>query len=391
MKYLAKTSSFFSILLILLLLASCGNDDGPVTEKKEAVEPPKEVPIDEPEDETPSAEASNNIVDNVIIKGGTKIEGEPPTPNEAISLTASTGWGHALLNEGFNASISSDGEIKGAYIQFKAPGASISESYYDVDIEANKTTAKSSANKNSKERDYLQSAKRASQEIIDVGFSPEITAGEFCYLICVYDENGNISEPLEVCVTVREWGGSNEMVGKWNYLKSETYYPDGLVTESVLGEESCYDDVYTCEDGSSFDYATCFTKEEESFDFRQDGTYTHTYANSGTSLDAEALETNCSLALQDTYFNFTINGNWSYDADNRVIIVVEYDYEQDSSNGPFSYTHEVGEGDVYTLSPVKIEDGQLVWGTGAEFLGEDLNGDGLVNNDDTGWASFYEK
>ena len=82
---------------------------------------------------------ANDVADNVMIQGGTKNEGTPPTPNEAISLDVSSSSKIAYLNEGFEIDINSDGNVVGAYLQFTTNDAdkTVSDSYYDIDLSSN--------------------------------------------------------------------------------------------------------------------------------------------------------------------------------------------------------------------------------------------------------------
>lgn len=112
----------------LLITSACGKDA--VEELAENLEEQAEVLEIRPLE-------ANTIADNVVIKGSSKEEGVPPTPNGAISLDVSKTTKTALLGEGFDISVGSDTDITGAYIRFKENDGKVSDSYYDVNIASN--------------------------------------------------------------------------------------------------------------------------------------------------------------------------------------------------------------------------------------------------------------
>ena len=402
MKSLSKSLLLFVVFVLMLVIASCSKDDGPEMKQEVVVEQPEPEPEEEPEEveepvEEVTAEESNLFLDNVIIKGGTKVEGALPVSTATISFDIETSGGSAFVDEGFNAILTSSEDFIGAYIQFKVNDALVSESYYDVDLASNSPFAKTDKlksfdySRNFGAKSRIGSAKYSYYNL-NVVFTPDIVAGgEFCYLIAVYDANGNISEPQEVCIEVKGWGGYDNLIGEWHYSKNEVYFPNGDITTQLVGEEKCFVFQFNCQDGTPLEFEECTTIEEEIFDFKADGTYTHTYKSVRTRLDYDSSEASCEAIGIDGFFNLAITGNWSFDEISREIILVEYNQRFEDQEGIDDFIHPVGEGDIYPFGPATIHKDNFTIGSGTENLGEDLNADGQVDNNDTGYLSFYVK
>ena len=238
-----KLLEYILIAALLCLIYSCSNDDGQnnaiTTEEAEQLE---SVQLE-----------AEEVSANVIIPGANKVQGNPPTPNGAISLDVSNSTKTAFLGEGFNISLSSDGNPVGAYIQFRSNDGVAASEYFDVNISANasgKSGKSTFLNHNHNSLNSL-TAKNDDTEI-NVDFNLEIPPGQFCYEICVYDEAGNISEPEEVCVTVESWGGKDDMDGEWVMVREErTENGQNIVFET--GQEACYEYDFECANGQAID------------------------------------------------------------------------------------------------------------------------------------------
>ena len=181
-----KLLEYLLIAALLCLIYSCSNDDGPNNEiTTEEAEQLESVELE-----------AEDVSSNVIIPGASKVQGNPPTPNGAISLDVSNSTKTAFLGEGFDISLSSDGNPVGAYIQFRSNDGTAASEYYDVNIASN-ASGKSAMSSFLKHNHRTPNAKIDDTKI-NVDFNLEIPPGQFCYEICVYDEAGNISQPEEV-------------------------------------------------------------------------------------------------------------------------------------------------------------------------------------------------
>ena len=223
-----KTIFRTTAIAALVIAASCGKDsaDDTAQQIQKEAEQLEQTPL-----------GANDVSDNLLISGGTEMEGMPPAPNGTLSFDASGTSKSAFLGEGFDISLNSDSQIVGAYIQIKTEDGTSADSYYDINIDANASDNKSSKKINKRSSKAVMTQKE-NDISLDVDFTNEIEPGIFCYEICVYDGEGNISEPQEVCVTVESWGGFAAAVGNWNMTKEEEVKEDGSVEIWLLGVEN---------------------------------------------------------------------------------------------------------------------------------------------------------
>ena len=372
-----------AVIAALILATSCGKD----TAENVAEEFENEA---EQQEQTPLE--ANDVSNNVIIEGGTKQEGMPPTPNEAISLDISNTGKTAFLNEGFEIKLSSEAEIVGAYVQFKTNDGVVSDSYYDVNIATN--TEFDIDSKSSK--DFILQKKKVSslsakddEEItIDIDFNANIEPGTFCYVVCVYDGEGNISAPSEVCATVESWGGNASLVAEWSIVKTEDTY-DGQTTVRVLGEEDCTESgsfSTTCNEEVKTFYE-CETLEIADLTFNADGTYYYKDQSKRKELDTEATQEACEAVYYEDAITTDVyesRGNWAYVDDESRLTLVEYSYSE-TENGVLSEseTLEPGEGEL-------IFDGEIILDGNTFTVSEEFDNDNDGTIDES-YTSYLEK
>lgn len=332
MKVILRTAAFAA----LILAVSCGKDTANAI---------ADIFDEETEDLESTILDIEEVSDNVLINGGTKMEGAPPTPNGAISLDLSNTGKAAYLGEGFDVSLKSDANITGAYLQFKSKDGNVSDAYYDVNLEINDT---SEDDKSSKRRRVRREGKESltlknNDASLDVDFNSNIEPGEFCYVLCVYDGAGNISEPQEVCLTVKSWGGSSTLVGFWKLTKDD-YTQDGETVTTDLGEENCnYYNDWDCEGGGTFQLGQCDTRDVHEIKINSDGTYDFELRISGRYVDPTLSEVNCEAEYKETDFYYISSGKWAYIADEDKLALLEYTYDEDGYEG----INEIGE--AYSL------------------------------------------
>lgn len=341
----------------VVIAASCGKDDAPSEMQQQAQE---QEELAENLEKTPLE--ANKVSDNVVIEGSTKNEGNPPTPNQMISLDISGTGKTAFLNEGFDIELSSDATIAGAYIQFKANDGTVSDSYYDVDLTTSSQFGKYSISEKafglkSKKINSLVS-KNEGDVTVDVDFNSNIEPGTFCYVVCVYDAEGNISAPSEVCATVESWGGNADLVAKWDIVKQE--YRDGDETDiDIIGEEDCtYGSLTTdCSNGEINTFYNCSTYEFMTLELRADGTFSYRDKAEVKRYDEEASKAACETVYQDMTFvdKYNSDGNWAYVQGESRLTLVETSYSY-SENDVIEEedTYELGEGELIFDGAVEI-------------------------------------
>ncbi|SHG76218.1 hypothetical protein [Flagellimonas flava] len=345
-------------LATLVLLASCSKDESssPNTDNDQAIEALEQTPLE-----------IDVVSDNVVIAGGQKETGTPPTPNEAISLDVSKASKTALLGEGFEVPLSSDGVITGAYIQFKSNDGTVSDTYYDIDLAANssnKATGK-------KGRFSSRTAKEDTEVELDVDFNTNIEPGTFCYVICVYDAEGNISAPEEVCVTVESWGGNSAISGSWNIKKYEDTY-DGETTIEIIGEKNCDEySTYCILDESYKSVTECETLDAAVLILNEDGSYVAESSGVDEFLDNAVFEETCDVTYKEYDYSYRGEGNWAYVADTKRLTIVEYKYTETYKEETDTEVLDAGEGEL-------VFDGII-----------ELDGNSMIINEDFGQGETY--
>lgn len=352
----------FVFILNNLLFFSCSSDENSNTSDEQ-----DEI-IEENENEAPQEQDVELVIDNITIQGASKKDGAP-TPNEAISFSLNSENNIALLREGFNISLNSDDDITGAYIQFKSDDK-IAGSYFDVNFSQleNRKVVKKTKKKGLKRN--LNKIVTDENTEIDVDFTAQIEPGIFCYIICVYDAEGNISAPQEVCVTVKSWGGNNDLAGTWNLIRKDrynTFDPDTLIYNA--GIVTCYgQNEFTCYNESTSTYGHCEILDGGGLILNSDGTYSDSQDETQKVIDIETSKINCEATYDDVDYFINTSGKWSYVADEEELILVEYGFEEGYYGNIGSEVY--AEGYAYpSFSKISYEGNTLI------LLFEDQDGD----------------
>ena len=277
------------------------------------------------------------VTNGVSIDGATKVQGSP-VPNGDIEFSLDYEKQTAFQTNGFDIEFKAPAGFAGAYVQLKDENG-MADSYFDIPLNATSGTN----NKVAKiiERGLFANKKSAKGNLsrkgedtsINVNFESEVTAGTFCYLICVYDGQGNISEPEEVCVTVESWGGNTNLVADWDFTKE---IDNGETINK--GEQYCDEDSYTtsldCASGESKDITIeyCYTTDSLIITFNSDGTYEYTHNDTDSNLDWDASEQSCEAVYEEEEEIYTSKGNWAYNEEESKLTLVEFEYTE-TENG----------------------------------------------------------
>lgn len=350
MKIILRTAA----LAVVVLTASCGKETSNLIE---------DVFGNEIEEIDSATSDIAEVSDNVLISGGTKMEGMPPTPNGAISLDIANSGKTAFLDEGFEVSLETESAITGAYIQFKSSDGVVSDSYYDVNLEVNNLRDDSESSRGRQVRRKILKSMRSKVDdlSLDVDFNSNIQTGEFCYAICVYDVSGNISAPQEVCVTVESWGGNADLVSDWNLIKEMESY-DNTESTSIVGVPDCIpESSFDCNEGGTYQASyICYTTESLSLEFRQDGTYTFNAKESGSQIDDESSSESCEAIYDEFRDDLISNGRWAYVAEGNRLVLVEYSFSENYRGEIESATYEAGNGEVLLDGTITLDGSSLV-------------------------------
>lgn len=358
-----KLLEYLLIAALLSTIFSCASDDAEnndiTTEEAEQLE---SVLLE-----------ADEVSSNVIIAGANKVQGNPPSPSGAISLDVSKSTNTAFLGEGFDITLSSDGAPIGAYIQFRSNDGIAAQEYFDVNISANlagKGSVVNFLNRNQRKLNTLLA--KNDDTTINVDFGLEIPPGQFCYEICVYDEQGNISEPEQVCVTVESWGGKDDMEGNWVMVREERS-ENGQNVVFETGQEACYDYTFECINGQIVEAEECYTRISGVVRINGDGSYRAEFNGNERELDEGASYENCQANYVEETFGDISEGQWAYVSDNNRLTIVEY-YFRGSIDGELDeeYTLEAGDarlvldgtieldGDSFVITESRDEDGDGV-------------------------------
>jgi hypothetical protein len=268
-----------------------------------------------------------NLNSGISIEGATKKTTTPPQPNSDINLAVSSSTIEGLQKSGFNLSFTStETDISGAYLQFKDAEGNFSTSYFDIPL-ANLIKSKKA---NSKSR--ITSKKTILNENvyqIDVDFTDLFPPGKFCGVLCIYDSENNISQPVTVCIEVEAWGGNAEIIGEWVL---ETSSGDNQTTTIYCANdkniEAPYDQI---------------VNENISLKFTETGNFVILDRGEYKSLDHVASANSCSAIFEiDSYkYDSKETGQWAYNEVSKKLTLVTFSfidilepqYNEDYPNG----------------------------------------------------------
>ncbi len=346
-----KLLEYLLIAALLCMIYSCSSDDSQgnaiTTEEAEELE---SVQLE-----------ADEVSTNVVIAGANKVQGNPPAPNGAISLDVSNSTGTAFLGEGFDISWSSDGNPIGAYIQFLSNDGIAAQDYFDVNIAANLSGKRGVATflNHGNQKSNALNAKN-DDTAINVDFGVDLPPGQFCYEICVYDEQGNISEPQQVCVTVESWGGMDDMEGNWIMVREERS-EGGQNVVFETGQEACYSYTFECVNGQAIEASECYTRISGEVRINGDGSYRAEFDGTDRWTDQGASFENCQPVFNEETFEDISEGKWAFVMGSNRLTIVEY------------YFKGIIDGELDEEFNLDVGDAQLVLDGTIE-----LNGDSFV-------------
>ncbi len=357
-----KKTNLFILFFLSMIIFSCSSDDA--NESLSDDIDPDGVNIVEEELLNVNATSAGIAIDGATLNDG----GVTPTGGIDFSLdyTKQT----AFQDYGFEIIFDAPTDFAGAYIQlFDENG--MADSYIDVPSSA--TDNYYGGKFLSKERKDVFTKKGASTQkdedtVIDVNFSNTVPAGTFCYAICVYDSQGNISQPVEVCVTVESWGGNVNLLGDWDFTKQ---IDNGELIE--VGEESCesYDSTLYCDNGNQVDVELdeCYTLNDLVITFNENGTYFFSQESEYKSLDYSASNAACDVIYEeDGGEAYTSSGNWAFNEEENILTLVEFEYTE-TSDGE-TYTDVEPDGYLLLDGEISLSNNELIISESDTFNGE---------------------
>ena len=298
-----------------IFTTSCKKDDESVAQLQEVVE-------NAAEDQALDIKA---IADGISSERGERKDGNPPAANGKINFKLESDKQYGYQEAGVIIEFTQVDDFAGAYIQLKSADGTVDPTYFDIPKRGFKAAPQEENRRGSK----LGQKEEEQTESIELDFDDTIPPGTFCYVICVYDNDGNISEPQEACVEVEAWGGNPNLIGNWKLVKERyTDYETKEIIEVAKGEKYCDDYVLTCynqgNETKTFENADCETTQFIDVNFNEDGTFTSASEHIYDKIDHPKSSETCSLIIEkDQIDTYTSKGQWSFNEDTQEIVLVE--------------------------------------------------------------------
>lgn len=320
--------SYIMILLAAGVFMACGDDDEP--ELKERID------IDDAE------LVSNSItIDNAV-----KMEGNPPAPSsdpDAPSLYDNS-------NEDFGAVSGksfyldpdvNQGQPAGIYFQVKG-----SNEYFDIPLTPGSSGGRFGSRK--PKSILFKNARTDESYVIEIQIPDNLEPGEFCALYCIYDEEERVSNVVEICIEVIEFGGEgSEFFSPQTWeLVSITDIEGGQTEIEIPGET--YEETYE----TSLPCGDTFQTVEVTAAYRTNYLYLTFSDNGAYELKSEEYEkyldwenSTCqNVTYKEETELYTETGIWTYDnATETLTVVTEYvdDYDGETYTDIFKVQMEL--------------------------------------------------
>lgn len=344
-RLMKKTKFLILVTFLFSLTYSCSSDDNKSNPDDDLAQQQNETE----NRKIPIAEIESGI----SINGATKISGLPPAPNGVLDLQIATNKHPAFQVYGFNAEFSSTGVIEGAYLLFTDSDGVKAGSYFDVPVSAfagKKGNTKNDGNSIVNKLSVFKSSTANTDYVVDVDFD-NIGPGSFCYEICLYDANGNISYIETVCVTVEAWGGNSEIIGEWLWDRSEPEYNPSNITS------------IDCGNGQSIETeSTLYDKNELTYIFDSEGNFEERTELIFKHLDRNISKASCTAIYGETEeFFYSYSGKWSYLEEEGILQKILFLFEDTYNYVP------IEQGAAYVGFTAEIIAGELVLTTVEEI------------------------
>lgn len=332
-----KKAYLCAIAALSLVAASCSDDDSVSGIVTVAPNPIEEIALN-PDD----------VSENIIINNGTIVPGDAPTPTGTLPFTMDQTTQSGFQKNGFDITFDAPTNYAGAYIQVQSTDGTMANEYWNVT-----GPRRSKVINNEKRKGFFNKklSKVNDQQIeIDVDFEDTVPAGTFCYLICIYDTDGNISQPVEVCVEIEAWGGNPNLVGTWNYTKqlsnNQTLVLGDVNFCEGPGTITCNnDDTLVVQESEGW----CYASTEIKLTLDENGTFTFEdlFFQKQEFNFPESLES-CSVNNSQVVDTFgsedLISGMWAFDEEENTLNLIAFkDQTTDlETNFVDSYDEEFG-------------------------------------------------
>ena len=305
----------------------------------------------------------NQVFNKIVIEGATIINEAPPTPNGAISyslISTST----ATIDEGFDITFNTTENIAGAYLLISDEDGNLASSYFDIPESAFGSLQSNNTNRlQSIFNTPTNNERNSGGEDINItinNFLESLSNGVFCYQLCVYDSNGNISLPQTQCVTIETLGGNEFLVDRW-YLNRYEEYGNGESINVGMNEEYCNSELLTCNNGNTITLTYCSTFITFYMDLFVDGTYRLYLEENNSDYDWEASSESCTQVYRPDYLSkYDSEGIWAYNESNGKLFMAEYFYRSNYDGEVYEEFYEAGNAQLLFDTPININGNSFV-------------------------------
>lgn len=298
----------------------------------------------------------NEVVSKLNIQGAMIINDAAPAPNGTIDfslISTST----ATISEGFDIKFNTLENIAGAYLLISDEDGNLASSYFDIPESAFTSLQPNSTNRFQSIFDSPSNNKRNGGEDLTItinNFLESLSNGIFCYQLCVYDSNGNISVPQTQCVTIETLGGNDFLVDRWDLNRFQEF-DDGVNFSVGLNEEYCDGEIFTCENGNSITLSYCYTFNEFYMTLNIDGTYRLFLEESDTNFDLSASLSSCSTVSEpDGLYQYDSEGIWAFNESNGKLLMAEYFFRSNENGEIFEEFYGAGNAQLLFDTPIEI-------------------------------------
>ncbi len=303
------------------------------------------------------------VSQGITIPGATLVEGAVPTPNGGIPFNMGYTSQSGFQTYGFDITFKAPSTFSGAYVQLLDNTGTPLSSYFDIPAGAmgdlsGKREKRSKTNLFGKNADLNPN----DDTLIDVNFDASINAGTFCYVICLYDTQGNISDPVEVCVEIESWAGNAAMVAGWNY---ESSVEDGEVFYPNIEYCDDYPVALNCDSGQILEVnnINCYTTNKMTLVIKSDGTYEYESESTDKNYDHDQTIAQCNLTWQENErYTYISKGKWAYNEEKDILTLVEFEWTEGDPHGILDETLWTGtnlNGDLSFNGNAAIVSGKL--------------------------------
>ncbi|MDN5215641.1 hypothetical protein QQ020_26425 [Fulvivirgaceae bacterium BMA12] len=320
--------SYLMILLAACVFMACGDDDGPAAEEK--------IDIDDPD----------VVSEMITIDNAIRNEGNPPAPSTdpnapAIEDQSGDEFGAVSGNSFYLDPNVNQGTAAGIYFQVKG-----STEYFDIPLGTSNTGGRF-GNRKSQSR-LFRNARTAESDIIEIEIPKNLEPGEFCAVYCVYDEEGLVSNAVEICIEIIEFGGEgSEFFSPQTWeLVSSTDIEGGQTEIEIPGEtyEETYETSLPCGDTfQTVEVTTAYRTNYMYLTFSDNGAYELKSEEYEKYLDWENSTCQDVQYTEETKI-YTETGVWTYDeATKTLTVVTEYvdDYDGETYTDIFKVQLEL--------------------------------------------------